>query len=448
MNELRAAVDAALKRMESAHEALLNVGEDADVEALERDFDQAEADHKAAVTRLERAQRVAEARENAPVALEEEQPEQEQRQAGETRVVSESLTYERGNGQSFVRDAFNATARGEISARQRLDRHMQEMRVERRDLTEATDSDGGYLVAPLYLQNEFIEFDRAGRVIADVIGPRPLPPNTNSIHIPKQDGGVTVDTQSTENTALSETDATFTEVVADVKTVGGIQDVSQQLVDRGVPGIDGIIFADLRRAYNVKLDEKVINSSDSNNEGLLQADNVNAVTYTDASPTAAELYKKVADAIQQIHTGLYMAPNAIFMHPRRWAFLLAEADTAGRPLVVPSAQAPQNAVATQSGVVAQGAVGTMQGLPVYTDPNIPGNLGAGTNEDRIIIAHTPDLLLWEAPGGPFLDTFREPGSDTLTVRFRLFNYWAQQHERKPEALAVISGTGLITPTFA
>jgi hypothetical protein len=108
---------------------------------------------------------------------------------------------------------------------------------------------------------------------------------------------------------------------------------------------------------------------------------------------------------------------------------------------------PQNSEGVQNGVVAQGPVGSLQGLPVWVDPNIPITDGAGTNQDSIIIAHRPDLFLWEDPAGPYLETFRDVGSGTLTVRFRLHNYYAQVHARRPKAISVISGTGLATPSF-
>jgi hypothetical protein len=140
-----------------------------------------------------------------------------------------------------------------------------------------------------------------------------------------------------------------------------------------------------------------------------------------------------------------MPPTAIFMHPRRWASILAASDTASRPLVTP--YAPQNAVGDFGGVVSQGLVGSMQGLPVYVDANIPSTLGSGTNEDRIIIVRTDECFVYEESSGPYLETFRDVGSGTLTVRFRLHNYWAQINERRPKAISVIAGTGLVTPTF-
>jgi hypothetical protein len=58
----------------------------------------------------------------------------------------------------------------------------------------STDATGGYLVAPLWLNEEFVTLARAGRVAADVLGPRALPPNTDSINLPRMSTGTTVTT--------------------------------------------------------------------------------------------------------------------------------------------------------------------------------------------------------------------------------------------------------------
>jgi len=358
-------------------------------------------------------------------------------------VKSEPLTYEKGNGQSIFRDLYRSATANDVTAQERLTRHSREMADRAEFDLSSTDAAGGYLVPPLWLQQEFVDFARPGRVVADVIGSRPLPPNTDTVNVPMQDGGVTTASQA-DNASVSETDATFTTAAADVKTIAGMQDVSQQLLDRSIPGVDQIIGQDLARSYAQTLDTAVISSSTSNNKGLLNVTGINSVTYTDASPTLAELYPKIANAIQSVATGIYAPATAIFMHPRRWAFCLAAVDGSNRPLISPVA--PSNSVGTFGGVTAQGAVGSIQGLPVYTDANIPTNLGSGTDEDRIIVASVPDLYLWE-DGGPYLETFRDVGSGTLTVRVRAHNYYAQLHARRPKAISVIAGTGLVAPTF-
>lgn len=209
--------------------------------------------------------------------------------------------------------------------------------------------------------------------------------------------------------------------------------------------MDQVLLADLLADYAVRLDTFVITNNVANKRGLLNVSGLNSVAYTDGTPTVGELYSKGADAIQQIHTGRFLPPDKVFMHPRRWAWFTASLDTAGRPLVVPTANMPQNVLAAMGDVVSEGFVGTFQGLPVYVDPNIPINLGVSTNEDRIIIARTNDILLYE--GVMRAEAFRETYGHQLSVLLRVFNYAAIHAERYPKALSVVSGTGLITPTF-
>jgi hypothetical protein len=88
----------------------------------------------------------------------------------------------------------------------------------------------------------------------------------------------------------------------------------------------------------------------------------------------------------------------------------------------------------------------MQGLRVIADPNLPTNIGAGTNEDVIIVIDSSQLYLWEE-GAPRSRVFEDVGSQTLTVRLSVWGYFAFMGNRYPAAISVISGTALVTPTF-
>jgi HK97 family phage major capsid protein len=440
--EMRAAVHAALQRMEAAHRSLEEAGGDADLDALNTEFTASEDEHRSASARLERAESVAEARRLAPV-----QPEEtpEETPTPEARVGREPLTYARDNHErSFFRDMHAARMLNDRSAAERLERHMAEMLVERRDLSSA-DGSGGNLVAPLWLNDEFIPLARAGRPFANAVGSRPLPPHTDSINIPKLLTGTATATQA-DNGAVQETDATDTSISIPVRTIAGQQDVSRQLLDRSIPGVDSIILADLAADYATKLDVQTLNGSGTtpNAKGVLQDSNVLAITYTDATPTVPELYSKLADAVQQIHTNRFMSPTAIVMHPRRWAWMLAALDTQNRPLI--SAVAPSNAAGLMERVGAEGVVGQVMGLPVIVDASIPTNLGAGTNEDRIIVSRLEDQVLFEE-GQPNEARYFEVLSGNLGVRFQVWGYFGFTSERYSKSNAVISGTGLVAPTF-
>jgi len=288
---------------------------------------------------------------------------------------------------------------------------------------------------------------RAGRVTADRFTKLTLPAGTDSINIPRITTGPQVAAQTADNAAVAETDMVTNSINAPVRTLAGQQDVALQLLEQSPVAFDQIVFAELLADYYRALDAQVLAGTGAAGQlqGILGLAGTNAVTYTDASPTVAELYAKVADAIQQVIAGRFLPPTAIVMHPRRWVWFLAALDGQNRPLVVPAQSGPNNAAATSTDLSMEGPVGTLLGLPVYIDPNIPTNLGAGTNEDRIIVARFEDALLWE--GNTRTRIMPEVLSGTLTVRCQLYAYCAVAPGRFPASSAIISGTGLATPVL-
>lgn len=442
-----AAVRAALERMETASKALDEAKEDADLEALQRTYDEAKAEHTSATVALERAKAVAEARENAPVEPVEDEvdPEaetQERSRTPEARVRREPATYERFGPHNLFHDMVEAKVNDNVEARDRLERHRREMAEQRVNPNQAAGQ-GGEFIPPVWMAEEWVKLPRASRAVADSLNRKPRPPKTNSINLPKVATGAATAVQ-TDAGAVQSTDSTTTSVAGAVQTIAGQQDVSQQLVDLSQPGYDAVILDDLGRDYNQKLDVAVINGSVTNAKGLLQLASTNSVTFTQATPTVPLLYPKVADGVQQIHTGIFRPPTVIAMHPRRWAWILAALDSQNRPLVTPYASA--NAIARMDGVAPEAVVGELQGVPVITDANIPITNGAGTNEDAILVYSATDLYLFEDE----VPTFRvltEVLSGTLQVRIQVYGYYALIAGRLPKAISKITGTGLATPTF-
>ena len=367
--------------------------------------------------------------------------------------VSEGRIYEQGNGRSYLQDMarvqLNMDADG--GSIERLRRHAIDVQAdaanpEFRDLNR-TDGTGGYAIPPLWLMSQFVELARAGRAYANVVNGQALPGGTDSINIPKVATGTASAIQTADNAAVQETDLTDTFINAPVRTIAGQQDVAIQLLDQSPVSFDEVIFRDLVADYATKTDLQVISGSGSAGQvtGVRATSGITTVTYTDATPTVAKLYSKVADAVQRVHTLRFMAPTVIVMHPRRWAYLLAASDSNGRPLVVPDAGNPQNAVATLGSVGSQQVVGQMHGLPVITDPSMPTNLGAGTNEDVIHVLRASDILLYES--GLRSRVLPDVGSGNLTVRLQVYGYLAFTAARYPASVVEIGGTGLVSPTF-
>lgn len=447
LQELREQRNEAAERLHTASDAIIEVADDADkdtVDGLQARFDEAHEAHERINARVEQRELVEEAKRNSPISpVEDDEAVQERTtDAGDARVTREPLTYERDSGTSYFADLYQA-GKGDNGARERLGNHMTEMVQER--AISSTAGAGGEFVAPLYLQNEWIKLARAARPLADAVKHMPLPPNANSIIVPKVLTGAATASQ-VDNAAVQSTDITTGTITVPVITVAGQQDVSRQLLERSVPGIDEVIFGDLVADYNTKVDLQVLSGSGTggNAKGIANVSGPSASTYTDATPTVPELYSKIADVIQQVHTGRFLPPQVIVMHPRRWGWILAALDSQNRPLVPPTA--PMNPMGVLENVASENLVGQLLGLPVIVDASVTTTAGAGTNEDRIFVLRTDDLILFEdAPVKT--KVFEEVLSNTLAIRVQVYNYLAFTPDRYARSTGVISGTGLVTPTF-
>jgi len=364
-----------------------------------------------------------------------------------TKIVSEPRTYTADSGNSFIADAYNAQYKNDYSAQDRLARHTREESIERRDV--GTGQFSG-LVIPQYLVDLAAPFARAGRPTADfATNKHVLPAAGMTLNISRMTTGTSAAVQATENSAVSETNADDTLLTIDVRTIAGQQDLSKQVIERG-SGVDAFVVQDLIRAYHTTLDNQILNGSGASGEirGIRNTSGVNTTTFTSGSPTVALLYPKLADAYQEIQTSVFMNPTHWIMHPRRLAFLLAGVDGSDRPLVLPALNGPMNAIATGSGGASYGNSGyTLMGLPIIADANVVTDAGAGTDEDEIYCVTAPELHLWEQSGSPFALSFDATGAGSLTVKSVVYGYSAFSAGRYPGATSIISGTGLVAPTF-
>jgi HK97 family phage major capsid protein len=361
-------------------------------------------------------------------------------------------------GVSFFSDLYrqqSGLAGPEISAR--LQAHTLEAR-ESGQLSERALGTGnlGGLVPPAYLVEEAALLARAGRPTANVVRHLPLPPTGMSIVIPRGTSGTSTAIQATQNTAVSNTDLAIADLTVPVVTIAGQQDVSRQSLERG-EGVDSLIFADLAASYAVSLDAQVIAGTGSAGQmlGILNTAGVTQMSAFTAAVTATTFYKKLAGAIVAIQTGRFLAPSGVVMHPRRWGWLSAEVDASGRPLVVPNTNGPMNAFATHDGPLdtpLSTPVGWIQGVPIYTDANLPVAVGTGP-EDQVIVARLEDLLLWEdGDGTPQQLRFEQTTGGSLTVKLVAYGYAAFTAGRYPLATAILGGNaaagfGLAAPTF-
>lgn len=313
---------------------------------------------------------------------------------------------------------------------------------ETRALTTGTGS-GGAFAPPVYLLDLYAPYRTAGRAFINTLAQHELPDTGMTIDIPAIGAAAGVTTQSTQNTGVGETDPTASYLTANVTTLAGEITVSQQLLDRTGPwqgSYDAVMFDQLTREYNTQADTFALTAA---------LTGATAVAYTSGSPTMTLFYSKVNGAQAGIRTaaGTFRNPTAMFLQPNRWSFLAAQVDTAGRPLIVPNAQSPMNAISS-GGQGEAGSAGiegftgyNMAGLDVYQDASIPT---PGTGADQAIVLDPSAVLNFEGDLVPRV--LPQTLGNQLSVILQVYSYIAVL-PLYPAAVAAISGTGMATITF-
>lgn len=376
--------------------------------------------------------------------------------------VNEKRTYGADNdpkGMQFLRDVA-ASHLGNGGASMRLERHMQEEIVERSaagiPLVERASQVGGFqdratgtaafsgLVVPQYLVDMVAPNAKAGRPLADAMRHHDLPPQGMTVNISKITTGSSTAVQAAQGDAVSETDMDDTLLTINIQTNSGQQTVSRQAIERGA-GIEDSTLEDLFRSHGTTLDSTLVNQATT---GLTNV--ATNIAYTDASPTAAELYPKLLQAPSAVEAALLdMDPgDAIaIMHSRRWYWLQSQLTSTWPLFGQPGAGAIEQVAGQNFGQkYGSGFRGLLpSGAPVIVDNNIGTALGAGT-EDEVYFGAQSEMHLWEDPTAPFLIRAEQTKAANLQLLLVVYSYFAYTFTRRAHAQK-ISGTGLIAPTF-
>lgn len=390
--------------------------------------------------------------------------------AGPVYVRSDEAVYRPDGARSFFADLANGLGRGDAEARDHLARHGEQTRearalrefeartefeaearrrgwgIESRANMNLTAGTGGEFGLPAWLAELTPQIPRAGRGLAELCPRIPLPGGVMSINVPRPTAGGAVAIQSPGG-SVQQTDMTTSSVTSTVATIAGKQIVSQQLYDAASffehttpAALDLVMFTDLLGAYDDQLDSQLLNGSGSSGQllGLRNVAGIGTTAYTDASPTAQEFLVKAAGAASTLATNRKRRAQVAIAHPRRWYWFAAALDSQNRPLVDPTCT---------PGVEDDPAapVGAWASVPVLVTPNVPTNIGAGTNEDVVILTRPADTVLLE--GAPQFQALPKSKGDTLEVTLRLYTYVAFLSGLYPTATNVVSGTGLVAPTF-
>jgi len=380
-------------------------------------------------------------------------PNEEREPSTTTTVLREESIYRADKdpkGKEFMRDLTQSFL-GNTEARSRLERSTKQVLDARSaagnpvsQRIAGTANVSGFAV-PEYLTDLFAPEAKEGAQLAnsDNMTVHDLPESGLVAYIPKTSTGTTVDEQASEGATVEETDFDDALISVPIFTIAGSQSAPRQVLDRAPQAVDTML-EDLIREYYTDLDRKAINRAST---GLIAAGT--ALAYTDASPTAVELYGKILGGISAVEDALKdqaVDDNIrVLMRRNRWRWLQNQfIDT--HPFI-----AGRNTGAMGQGV-ATGALKGVRGYlpsddPVVTDGNIPSNLGTGTNEDVVAVYAKNEAHLWLDPSAPMMIRAEQTQSKKLTVDFVVYGYAATCFTRYAGAVRVIGGTGLVTPTF-
>ncbi len=342
-----------------------------------------------------------------------------------------------------------AKARGDLTAHQQLADMSAKAAAELgiKAIGEGSGS-GGYLVPPQFWQQGIAEFRlaaaRVRQLLTVITGV-----NSNLVYIPRETGIASVG-WTAENAVKPSTDQTFGQISVNIFTLAGISKVSNQLLEDSSPAVDQIVRKDLGRLLGQAEDIALLNGTGSGQPtGVLGTAGVltgaiGAATYADA----------IATAISAIQSNYFGSPDGIVMHPRDVNKLRTAKDSNGRYIFEPAffaGNSPLNAAFSSSGVgnlgggysdmpSMGGPEGTVWGLPIYSDANMPSNLGTGANETRIVVGAWKEAYLLER-SGVTLDVSSEAGAafESNQTWFRAEERMGATFARQPAAFFSVTG---------
>ncbi len=340
------------------------------------------------------------------------------------------------------REAFAAEASGEL-ARRRAARMGVVPGQQGRALSTVAGA-GGEFSPPRWEVEHYATVARAADPLRRLATRLPLPPDCAELVIPKIEIASGVVSEGAENILPNPAiDAPTGSLTATVETFAGQVIVSQQLAQRS--NFAEIAAADLLASYRADVEFQLVNGSGAGGEllGLVNVPGAIVSTWTTATPTATGFVGQVAETAALVADARDLPPQIVLMRPSRYLWLAAAADSAGSPQqrvgVGPVADmAPDD-----------GPYGPLAGLPVHLDGSIPADLGAGANQDLVVLCRPSDLLLFEDPTPRFsvvVDT--AAGASQLAVFLQFHTYVAAFTSRYPTGIGVLTGAGLVPPTFA
>lgn len=342
---------------------------------------------------------------------------------------------EAATSKSFYADVKSAQHEGSSASSKRI-----EDALEGKAMVEGTDASGGFLVPP----DVSSDLQRLRYVNSPV---RSLFSTVNvtsdEFQIPSVTSGLTAGWVA-ELATKPEADLAFASATTNIFTGAGLAVVSNQLLKDANWSVDQLVNQDL--AFRLAQLEELafINGSGTGQpRGILNTSGVGTVAFN--SGGIVGLLEKVVTAITNVYTEYKGPPDAILMHPRTWGAIVAGRNTAGDSFIVGpgTGLAGSRNFNDQLPGYGQGAlpVGALFGYPVYTSANVPTNLGAGTNESRVIVGNFKTGLILDREDVTYASSEHVYFTSNRTV-FRAEMRVGFTAARYPKAFQVVQGAGL------
>jgi HK97 family phage major capsid protein len=347
----------------------------------------------------------------------------------EGKAVNENDPYAAGNLSVFA--DIRMANKGDAPARERLTQGIEGLNAEGKAMTEGTQAQGGYLVRP-QIERQIVLARELDNVLRGLCSK--LNVTTNAIQLDQLGLTTTAGWVAELATKPESTGMTLATVTANVFTAAGLATISNQLLQDSNPAIDGLVTADLAKRL-VALEETAFIAGTGTGQplGILNTPGIGATALT--ATDVLSLLDAILDAVAAVETS-HGAPSAILMHPRTWTRILKSRDAQGAYYIDP-AGGPQDPRTGQ-----RGPVKSLWGYPVVTSNRIPTNLGAGTNESRVIVADFKEALILDRQGITVDESSHVYFTTNQTV-FRAEERVGFTAARTPAAFNVVGGAGLV-----
>lgn len=342
----------------------------------------------------------------------------------------ESSPYDEGH--SFYADV-KAAQHGRVDAQERLAKFgvAGGKAMTEGDLTGSGHTYGGYLVEK-QIERQIVEARELDNVLRglcsklNVTGSGEL--QLDQISLATTAGWVAELADKPEGTSIARTT-----VSASIFTAAGLATISNQLLADSNPAVDRLVTADLAKRL-VALEEAAFIAGTGTGQplGLLNTPGIQAQDNSVVGVTATGgLLDSILDAISLVQAE-HGEPTAILMHPRTWTRILKSKDSTGAYtyLAGPDFQSPRSIERT------------LFGVRVVTSNRVPTNLGAGTNESRVIVGDFSEALVLDRQGITVDESQHVKFISNQTI-FRAEQRVGFTAARAPKAFAVVGGTGLV-----